>query len=43
MDRLLKFVLIGLSAMTGCTIAPTIAGTRDMQLRLSREPANRAP
>jgi hypothetical protein len=40
MDKMLKFVLVGLSAMTGCTIAPTIAATRDMQSRFSREPAN---
>ncbi|MBB4480113.1 hypothetical protein [Rhizobium etli] len=34
MQKTLQFVLVGLAAMSGLTIAPTIAATQDMELRI---------
>ncbi|MDR7145371.1 hypothetical protein [Rhizobium sp. BE258] len=34
MHRTIKFILIGLAAMSGLTVAPVIAGAQDMELRV---------
>jgi hypothetical protein len=34
MTRLLKFVLVGLSVMSSCTIAPVVASAQELQLRV---------
>ncbi|MGO7726985.1 hypothetical protein ACC704_02695 [Rhizobium johnstonii] len=34
MRKSLQFVLVGLAAMTGLTISPTIAAAQDMELRI---------
>ncbi|MGO7741080.1 hypothetical protein ACC733_37715, partial [Rhizobium johnstonii] len=34
MRKSLQFILVGLAAMTGLTISPTIASAQDMELRI---------